>query len=328
MGIRQVQAVQLSAMPVTACIACGADQSGATQLNADNRSLRICPICGTSETFPKPDLAALEAQYSEAYYGPDNVKFIPAVEALVAWITSKRAARVHALMGRQGRILEIGCGRGLLLRDLAELGHECHGIERSALAARRATQTEGLRVYTQPLENCAFTEHYFDAVIIWHVLEHLDHPHITLELISRLLKPDGLLYLEVPNLSSLQSCSTGKNWFHLDLEHHLYHFTMNGLHRLLRSTGFRVEKTTTWSMEQGPYGVLQSWLNTIGGEQGRLYKILKRELSPQLGVRLRELVVAAMLASPSLLFALMEAAIRRGGVLRVVARPGSISSSR
>lgn len=315
-------------MPVTACIACGADKSGATRLTADNRSLRTCPTCGTSETFPKPDLVTLEAQYSEAYYGPDNVKFVPAVEALVARITRKRAARVHALMGRQGRILEIGCGRGLLLRDLAELGHECHGIERSALAARRATQTKGLRVYTQPLEDCPFAERYFDAVIVWHVLEHLDHPQTTLERVSRLLKPDGLLYLEVPNLSSLQSRSTGKNWFHLDLEHHLYHFTMNGLHQLLRSTGFRVEKTTTWSMEQGPYGVLQSWLNTIGGEQGRLYKILKREISPDLGVRLRELVVAAMLALPALLFALMEAAIGRGGVLRVVARPSSVSSSR
>ena len=66
----------------------------------ENRSLRTCERCGTSETFPKPDPATLEAQYSEAYYGPDNVKFVPAVEAFVAWMTRKRAARVHALIGR------------------------------------------------------------------------------------------------------------------------------------------------------------------------------------------------------------------------------------
>ena len=88
-------------------------------------------------------------------------------------------------------------------------------------------------VYTQPLEECHFAEQYFDAVILWHVLEHLDHPQTTLALISRVLKPGGLLYLEVPNLTSLQSCTTGKNWFHLDLEHHLYHFSPDGLHRLL-----------------------------------------------------------------------------------------------
>jgi 2-polyprenyl-3-methyl-5-hydroxy-6-metoxy-1,4-benzoquinol methylase len=314
-------------MPVIACIACGADQSGGTRLTADDRSLRTCPTCGTSETSPKPDVATLEAHYSETYYGPDNVKFVPAVEALVAKITWKRARSVHALIGRRGRVLEIGCGRGLLLRELAQLGHECHGIERSALAARRASQTEGLRVYTQKLEDCNFPEQHFDAVIIWHVLEHLDHPRMTLALLSRLLKPDGLLYLEVPNLSSLQSCFAGKNWFHLDLEHHLYHFTMNGLHQLLFSTGFQVQKTTTWSLEQGPYGVLQSWLNGIEGEQGKLYRILKRETSPQLSVKLREFVVAAMLALPSLLFALMEAAIGRGGVLRVVARAGGSRSS-
>jgi len=310
-------------MPVTVCIACGADQFGGARLDQENRSLRTCAGCGTSETVPKPDPATLEAQYSEAYYGPDNVKFVPAVEAFVAWMTQKRAARVHALMGGQGRILEIGCGRGLLLHQLAQLGHECHGIERSTLAARRAAQTEGLRIYTQPLEECHFTGQQFDAVILWHVLEHLDHPQATLALISRLLKPGGLLYLEVPNLTSLQSCATGKNWFHLDLEHHLYHFSPDGLRRLLLSSGFQVEKTTTLSLEQGPYGVLQSWLNVIGGERGRFYQILKREISPALRVKLGQFALAGTLAVPSLFFALIEAAIGRGGVLRVVARSGN-----
>jgi SAM-dependent methyltransferase len=322
MGIRQIQAVQLSTMPVTVCIACGADQFGTTQLDEENRSLRACTVCGTSETFPKPDAATLEAQYSEAYYGPDNVKFVPAVEAFVAWMTRKRAAQVHTLMSGQGRILEIGCGRGLLLQQLAVLGHECHGIERSELAAQRAGQMKGLRVYTQPLEECPFAEQYFDLVIIWHVLEHLEYPQKTLALISRLLRPGGLLYLEVPNLDSLQAGSTGKNWFHLDLEHHLYHFSTNGLHRLLLSTGFRVEKTTTLSLEQGPYGALQSWLNSVGQERGLLYQILKREISPPLGITLGQFVLAGVLALPALFFSLIEAAIGRGGVLRVVARSG------
>jgi SAM-dependent methyltransferase len=322
MEMGQIQAVQLSATLSTVCTACGGESFGAARQEQGTRSLRTCACCGTSETSPKPDSAALEAQYSEAYYGPDNVKFIPAVEAFVAWMTRKRAARVHALMGGQGRILEVGCGRGLLLHQLAQLGHECHGIERSALASRRAAQTQGLHVYTQPLEQCRFEERYFDAVIIWHVLEHLDHPRSTLALISRVLKPGGLLYLEVPNLSSLQSRSTGEHWFHLDLDHHLYHFSQAGLHELLRSTGFRVEKTTTWSMEQGPYGILQSWLNAIGGERGKLYRIVKREISPALRVKLGQLALAGTLAVPSLLLALIEAAIGRGGVLRVIARSG------
>jgi hypothetical protein len=159
-------------------------------------------------------------------------------------------------------------------------------------------------------------------VIIWHVLEHLENPQQTLALISRLLKPGGLLYLEVPNLDSLQARSAGKNWFHLDLEHHLYHFSKNGLHRLLLSTGFRIEKTTTLSFEQGPYGALQSWLNSIGRERGLLYRILKREISAPLSNALGQFVLAGVLAVPALFFSLTEAAIGRGGVLRVVARSG------
>jgi hypothetical protein len=129
--------------------------------------------------------------------------------------------------------------------------------------------------------------------------------------------------LEVPNLSSLQSSSAGKNWFHLDLEHHLYHFPLKGLHKLLLSTGFKVEKTTTLSLEQGPYGVLQSWLNATGRQPNVLYRILKSEISPGMGSKLGQFAMAGILALPSLFFALIEAAIGRGGVLRVVARSGS-----
>jgi len=309
-------------MSTTVCVACGADQLVSAPLDQGDHFIRTCERCGTGETVPKPDPATLEAQYSETYYGPDNIKFVPAVEAFVAWMTRSRAARIHALMGRRGRILEIGCGRGLLLHQLAQLGHECHGIERSALAARRAARTEGLRIYTQPLEECHFPEQYFDAVILWHVLEHLDHPATSLALMSRMLKPGSLLYLEVPNLTSLQSCTTGKSWFHLDFEHHLYHFAPDGLHRLLASSGFQVEKMTTLSLEQGPYGVLQSWLNAIGGEREQFYRILKREVSPALRVKLGQFALAGTMAIPSLFFALIEAAIGRGGVLRVVARSG------
>lgn len=306
-------------MPDTVCIACG-DRFGPARLDEKKRSLRTCAACGTGETYPKPDAAALEAQYSEAYYGPNNVKFVAIVEAIVAGMTRIRAARINALMRSRGRVLEIGCGRGLLLHQLAQLGHECYGIERSELAARRAGQIEGLHVYTQPLEECHFSEQHFDAVLLWHVLEHLDHPQKTLALISQQLRTGGLLYLEVPNFSSLQSQLTEGNWFHLDLQHHLFHFSTEGLTQLLLSSGFRIEKTTTFSLEQGPYGVLQSWLNCIGGERDQLYRILKRETSPALGIKLGQFALGGILAAPSLLFALIEAAIGRGEVLRVVAR--------
>lgn len=323
MGIRQVQAVQLSAMPATTCIACGTGEFGITRLDDTHLSLRTCKHCGTSETCPKPDPASLEAHYSENYYGTDNVKFVPIVEAFVGWMNRKRAARVHALVAGRARILEVGCGRGLLLHQLAQLGHDCHGTERSALAARRASQTQGLHIYTQPLEECPFDGHSFDAAILWHVLEHLDDPQKTLALIARLLKPKGVVYLEVPNLASLQSRTSGKNWFHLDPEHHLYHFSPVGLHRLLETSGFQIEQRSTLSLEQGPYGVLQSWLNAIGREKGTLYRILKRESFPGLMATFREFAMAAGLVLPALLFALMEAAIGRGGVLRVVARPSA-----
>jgi 2-polyprenyl-3-methyl-5-hydroxy-6-metoxy-1,4-benzoquinol methylase len=113
----------------------------------------------------------------------------------------------------------------LLLIQLAQLGHECHGSERSELAAQRARKTVGLRIYTTPLAQSGLEPHSFDLVILWHVLEHLEEPEQYLSLINHMLRPGGLLLLEVPNYSSLQSQFSGKHWFHLDLDRHLYHFS-------------------------------------------------------------------------------------------------------
>jgi 2-polyprenyl-3-methyl-5-hydroxy-6-metoxy-1,4-benzoquinol methylase len=282
--------------------------------------LLTCQECGTASTFPQPHPEELEQQYSEAYYGSGNVKFITAIERVIYALTQRRARWIDTIMGAPGRILEIGCGRGILLKALSQLGHECQGIERSNLAATRAQNTPGIRVYTTPLEQCQLPENYFDLVIFWHVLEHLENPADTLSRVSQLLRPGGWLIIEVPNLSSLQSELFGKHWLHLDLERHLFHFSSSGLNKLLETYGFRQVSLHTFSWEQCPFGVLQSFLNWLGLPREAFYKILKRELSPPFAERLWHCSLAAVALVPATLFALAECLLARGGVLRVTAQ--------
>src|SRR5262245_37579837 len=171
MANRKIQAVQLAKdMTPEICLACGAARFSVAATNLAGFQLRRCEQCGTAFTNPKPSSEELEASYCQSYYGPENVKFVSILEGVVGWITQRRARWFQQKIKAHSRILEIGCGRGLLLGALARLGHECHGTERSSLAAKRAQSMVGVRVYTEPLERCNLERSFFDLVILWHVL--------------------------------------------------------------------------------------------------------------------------------------------------------------
>jgi len=303
---------------------CGSTRFFVEPLNSEPFCLRRCKECGTAWTYPRPGSEELESHYSQSYYGLENVKFVSILEKLVGFATNRRAKWIDRRIEEHSKILEIGCGRGLLLSTLAGLGHECHGTERSEFAAKRAQRTPGIKIYTAPLDECPFQRDSFDLVILWHVLEHLDNPAQTFGRLRHLLRPGGILILEVPNLASLQSRLTGKRWFHLDIERHLYHFPTEGLRRLLRANEFAVIKEGTFSWEQCPFGVLQSFLNCIGFQPDALYKLLKKESCPALPLKILHFLVAAIFVFPATAFAALESLFGRGGVIRITARKSSI----
>jgi len=305
------------------CVACGCTRFSGIPTSSAASYLRRCEQCGTAWTDPKPSFEELEASYSQSYYGPDNVKFISLLEGFVEWFTRQRARWIHRKINAHSRILEIGCGRGLLLNALSRLGHECHGTERSGLAAKRAQRLVGVKIYTTELDNCNLEKESFDLVILWHVLEHLERPDQTLAQVFQLLKSGGLVLVEVPNLSSLQSRLAGKHWLHLDIERHLFHFSADGLRRLLKSIGLIVTEESTFSWEQCPFGVLQSSLNSLGLKTNTLYKLLKREVIVPVPVLLLYYLLAAMFVLPASAFVALESLMGNGGVLRVTARKTS-----
>ncbi len=301
------------------CICCGGTQFKRTPSLIPDFQLIHCGHCRSAFTWPQLSAADLEKYYLQSYYGPENVKFVSPLERIVEQVNARRAGWINRHLSPASRVLEIGCGRGLLLAALQKKGHQCAGIERSALAAARAREIPGLQIFTAPLAECLFSENTFDLVVLWHVLEHLTDPAGTLATIYRLLRPGGRLILEVPNLAGWQSRLSGRYWFHLDVERHLYHFTPEGMTLLLRRQGFLSRTDGTFSWEQSPYGALQSLLNCLLSPPEALYKLLKREVRFSLPRSAGHLGLATLLFFPSLLLAVVESWFNRGAVLRTVA---------
>jgi len=224
-----------------------------------------------------------------------------------------------------GAVLDIGCGRGLMLYGLARRGWRTVGVEMSEAASRHAREVLGLDVRVGDLAGCEFPSASFDVVTLFHVLEHLPDPDAALAEARRVITPDGRLLVEVPNFGSLQSQLTGGKGFHLDAPRHLFHFTRAALLQLLGRAGFEPLGVATHSFEFGYFGMLQSLLNVATLRQNALYEMLKNRSARPPESLGRDVAATLTLILPAGIVSLpleaAAAAFGRGAVLRVLARP-------
>ena len=284
-----------------------------------------CEACGLARLEPLPSDEELAAYYPDAYYGDPGQKFQGPVERIVRALGSRHIRFLSRGVRPGGRFLDVGCGRGVLLSELADRGFETHGVERSAAAAEGADPRATIRIVPE-LAAARYPDGHFDAIVIWHVLEHLREPVATMREMHRILAPGGKLVVAVPNFSSLQARRSGAAWFHLDLPRHVFHFPLETLRRLLVDTGFSVESEHHFSLRQNPFGDVQSRLNLRGDlPRNGLYTLLHRrppgEPPPFDAATRRRLLLAGLLLAPrAMLATLRETALRSGATVHVVAR--------
>ena len=212
-----------------ACIYCNAANSVSLyttcSIFGDEFSLNRCLDCGAVFLTPRPTDEQLNQAYDDSYYGAGDSKFSPAVEKVLDVFRGARVRRVCKFVKPGSRILDIGCGGGGFLKKLSVKGVETYGTELEGAAADRAMRIEGIKVKTGPLLEADFDKDFFDAVCMWHVFEHLTEPKRTMEIVSRILKPSGYLFLSMPNIESIQSGLFKGNWLHLDPPRHLFYLS-------------------------------------------------------------------------------------------------------
>lgn len=230
------------------------------------------------------------------------------------------AIRLRALSGlHPGRLLDIGCGKGHFLAAARAAGWEVVGVDTSPAAAEYAHRHYGISVHVGDAQEIKL-DRPFDAVTMWHVLEHLADPSATLDLARELLGPGGRLVVSVPNLASAQARAFGNHWFHLDRRHHLHHFTPEALRALLTRRGFTVERIGSFYPEMEGVGFVQSLLNRVGFEDDLLYRFLKRDgtvhSTPQIA---GSIALGAISLPAALALILMAPLVGLGASIQVVA---------
>lgn len=222
------------------CPLCGANDH---RLVVDGGAWRIraCRVCTNAWTDPAPGHIPYDAKDFHSETQVNAAETETSLEQLPApW---RRAVRQQvALLQRQlpkgARILEVGCGAGILLQAMRDAGFEVVGLEPSHAATARARQ-RGLNVYQGyfPSAELSAKEKPFAAVVMTHVLEHIGTPLEVLRTVGA-AAPGGKLLLVQTNWRGLVPLVRGRKWYAWVPDEHFWHFTPQGLVHITRALGF------------------------------------------------------------------------------------------
>ena len=139
-----------------------------------------------------------------------------------------------------GRLLEVGCHAGVLLERFRAQGWKVRGVEPDPRAAGFARAHFGLEVSACTLEEARFAPKSLDAVVMLHVIEHLDDPARTVSLIADVLRPRGIFVVETPVYDTLVYRLLGRRERSLACDGHVYFYTARTLAALLERCGFEI----------------------------------------------------------------------------------------
>lgn len=203
-----------------------------------------CAGCSLRFTQDVPD----EDSIGPYYKSPDYISHTNTSKGVInktyqkvrEYTLQQKAKWITAATGKStGSLLDVGSGTGAFLHTMQQQGWQVAGIEPDADARKLAKQTYSLEVLEAPALY-SLPLHSFDAITLWHVLEHVHSLHTYIETLKNLLTPNGKLFIAVPNYQSADARYYGLAWAAYDVPRHLYHFSPKAMQALLQQHGLKI----------------------------------------------------------------------------------------
>lgn len=239
-------------METVACALCGR-QNDRLILQTPDREYGLgeifyvvqCQDCGLVYVNPRPTEAELPTYYPTTYYvyagahgHQQTASQARAAREYYSGRLKQLACNLPAVS--PGRLLDVGCGDGHFLFLMQEQGWDAIGVEISERTAQFASNKYGLSILPGQLGDARLPGRCLDLVTFWHSLEHVPDPRLALLETHRILRKDGYVVVQVPNIATILFRVFGRYYSMLQVPRHLYHFGPRTLQTMLSLTGFQV----------------------------------------------------------------------------------------
>lgn len=206
-----------------------------------------CHDCAIRFTQHIPDLDSIGSYYNSDTYishtdtekGLVNKLYKIARNYTLNWkMNLVKRSMVKSL--QKGSLLDIGAGTGAFLHKAFVSGWRVTGLEpdegaRAICMAKYHLQLEAPGILFELLPE------KYDAVTMWHVLEHVHQLHEYMDQIERVLKPGGAALIALPNYTSIDAQQYKEYWAAYDVPRHLYHFSPASMNKLVEQHGMRLD---------------------------------------------------------------------------------------
>jgi 2-polyprenyl-3-methyl-5-hydroxy-6-metoxy-1,4-benzoquinol methylase len=154
-------------------------------------------------------------------------------------LSAKRRLVVKTTGLTKGRLLDIGCGTGAFINEMKQANWQVTGLEPDAGARQKAKDLYSLEpLAAQEIFN--LKPGSYNAITMWHVLEHVHELHAYMNQFTQLLAGRGKLFIAVPNYTSADAVYYGPYWAAYDVPRHLYHFSPAAMEKLAAKHGFTI----------------------------------------------------------------------------------------
>lgn len=218
--------------------------------SSEQFTLVECENCSLVITSPRPENIELDKYYDS----PEYISHTDESKSLVGrlyqlakkynlrWKYNVVKAEVKT---RSATLIDIGCGTGDFLAHCMEKGFKVEGVEPSPKARELAERKTGIKISAE----FAPRKDYYDAITLWHVLEHLPELEKDLANFCESLKETGALIIAVPNRESQDAKKYKEYWAGYDVPRHLWHFNQKSMDVLMTRLDMQIHRVIPMKLD-------------------------------------------------------------------------------
>ncbi len=214
--------------------------------DGEKRNVYYCKKCELGMLDDNQSETGLKNFYNKDY----RTKFKPKLDKasnpeelfnIYSNFQGERINRIRKFLNKKMKLLEIGCSTGMFLFQVKKYVREIIGIDYDSKAAGFASKICGCPVFNINIEETGLSEQTFDIICVFQTLEHVKNPLEFLMRVKKYLKPEGMIYIEVPNLQDalIHAYNLPNHYNFYFHSAHLWYFSAKSLNILMKEAGFK-----------------------------------------------------------------------------------------